>query len=296
MQRPAWIDDELYPFADRWEPLAGGCVHYVDEGAGRPLLMVHGNPTWSFLWRHVVLALRGEFRCIAVDLPGFGLSQAPPGYGFRPSEHARVLAGLIERLDLRDYVLMGQDWGGPVGLAAAGRAPARVAGLVLGNTWAWAMGPRRRSAYAWSLALGGIPGRWVISQTGAPVRVAMALGMRRVLSARELAHYEQPFSGRSREPVWRFAREVTGSGTWLEREALGALRVLRDRPALLPWGDGDALFPASERDRLAAELARARVVDLRGARHFIQEDAPGEIADAVRAWAAEELGAGAPVP
>src|SRR4028119_294541 len=90
--------------------------------------MVHGNPTWSFLYRDVIRGLSGEgFRCVALDLPGFGLSAAPAGFSFHPQEHATVVARLVEHLDLHDYVLMGQDWGGPIGLAAAGRGPARGA-------------------------------------------------------------------------------------------------------------------------------------------------------------------------
>jgi haloalkane dehalogenase len=285
MHRPDWVDDEFYPFEDRWEVIAGGLVHYIDEGEGRPLLMVHGNPTWSFLYRHIVHALRDSFRCIAIDLPGFGLSVAPVGYGYRPAEHARVLAALIERLDLQDYLLFGQDWGGPVGLAAAGRAPHRVTGLVLGNTWAWAMAPRQPSAYVWSLSIGGIPGRWAVERLNLFVRVAMRAGMRRSLTPREMEHYERPFpTASSREPTWRFAREVTGSGTFLEREAHAALQALRDRPALLPWGDSDPVLPLAIRDRLARELDDATAIELPGAKHFIQEDAPEEIAQAIRDW------------
>ena len=286
-RRPDWIDDGLYPFESRWADAGGARIHHVDEGAGRPVLMVHGNPTWSFLYRDVIRALAGpEFRCIALDLPGFGLSEPPAGYGFRAAEHAAVLAAFVEALDLRDYVLMGQDWGGPVGLAAAGRDPERVAGLVLGNTWAWSMA-RFPPAYVWSQSIGGIPGRFVVAHLNAFVRVAMRLGVRRgALSPRVMRHYERPFpTAASREPTWRFAREVTGASEFLEREAATALAALRDRPALLPWGDRDPVFPSGARDRLAGMLDRPEVRVLRGAGHFIQEDAPEEIAAAIRGWA-----------
>src|ERR671916_778367 len=119
MDRPDWVDEALYPFDDHWLRARGALVHYVDEGGGTPILMVHGNPTWSFLYRDVIRGLSGNgFRCVALDLPGFGLSTAAPGYSFRPQEHATVVARLVELLDLRDYVLMGQDWGGPIGIAA----------------------------------------------------------------------------------------------------------------------------------------------------------------------------------
>ena len=210
--RPDWVSDDLYPFEDRWAEIDGATVHYVDEGAGRPILMVHGNPTWSFLYRDVIRGLAGEFRCVAVDLPGFGLSGAPERYGFLPQEHATILARLIDRLDLRDYVLMGQDWGGPIGLAAAARDAQHVAGLVLGNTWAWSMADRP-VAHVWAIGIGGVPGRFAVERLNAFVRVAMRFGAHRGRPAgRVMEHYERPFpTPASRRPTWVFARAVTGS-------------------------------------------------------------------------------------
>src|SRR3954464_1703044 len=95
--RPNWLPERLYPFEDRW--LDG--LHYVDEGSGPPLLMLHGNPTWSFTWREVIKGGRDRYRCIAPDLPGFGLSRAPSGYEFTPREHAEAIGRLVDELDLR---------------------------------------------------------------------------------------------------------------------------------------------------------------------------------------------------
>lgn len=290
-RRPDWVSDDLYPFEDRWEDIAGATVHYVDEGEGRPVLMVHGNPTWSFLYRDVIRGLSGHgFRCVALDLPGFGLSTPPARYRFAPQEHATIVARLVERLDLRDYVLMGQDWGGPIGLAAAGRDPDRVAGLVLGNTFAWSMA-HRPAAHLWSLGIGGLPGRVVVERLNAFVRVAMRFGAHRDRpTGRVYEHYERPFpTPESRRPTWIFARAITGASTFLNHEVAPALRTLSDRPALLPWGTLDPVFRLADRDRLARELPRAVTRDLDGAGHFIQEDAPGEIAVAIREWAERAL-------
>src|SRR5919199_5520644 len=98
---------ELYPFESRWFESSAGRVHYIDEGGGRPILMLHGNPTWSFLYRNVVKGLRDRFRCVAVDYPGFGLSERPAGYGYTPAEHARLVGELVDHLDLRHLVVMG---------------------------------------------------------------------------------------------------------------------------------------------------------------------------------------------
>ncbi len=284
-RRPDWVDPELYPFDDHWIEVDGATVHYVDEGSGTPILMLHGNPTWSFLYRGIIRELRGSFRCVALDYPGFGLSTAPPGYGFRAAEHARIVAAVVERLDLSGYVLAGQDWGGPIGLAAAGRDPGRVAGLVLGNTWAWTM-ERRLAAHVWALGIGGPPGRYVVEHLNAFVEVSMRGGARRrPPTGAVLEHYRRPFpTAASRRPTWVFAREVTGASAFLREAVAPALDVLGDRPALLPWGDADPVFGAAERNRLARALPRARVHPLAGAGHFIQEDAPEEIAAAIRGW------------
>src|SRR5262249_31622640 len=135
--RPAWISSELYPFESHYAEIDGASVNYVDEGSGPPLLLLHGNPTWSFLYPEIIKGLNHRYRCIAPDHPGFGLSQAPAGYGFTPAEHAAVLEKLVTQLDLSDVTMMVQDWGGPIGFRVATNHPERFAGFVIGNTWAW---------------------------------------------------------------------------------------------------------------------------------------------------------------
>jgi haloalkane dehalogenase len=112
-------------------------VHYVDEGSGPVIMFFHGNPTWSFRYRYVIIGLRDQFRCIAVDYLGFGLSDRPSGFGYTPEEHAQVVGDLVDHLDLDGYLTMGQDWGGPISMAVATTRADRVRGVILGNTWFW---------------------------------------------------------------------------------------------------------------------------------------------------------------
>src|SRR5208282_578788 len=128
--RPSWLREPLYPFESRYADIDGARVHYVDEGSGPPLLLLHGNPTWSFLYRDLIKGLRDRFRCIAPDYPGFGLSHAAPGYSYTPAEHARILERLVLELDLQGLTMMVQDWGGPIGFAVATRQPSRFAAFV----------------------------------------------------------------------------------------------------------------------------------------------------------------------
>ena len=121
--RPGWVDQALFPFDSHFVEVDGAQVHYIDEGQGPVFLGLHGNPTWSFLYRHLVSGLTDRFRCIALDYPGFGLSTAPPGYGYTIAEHARVVEGVITQLGLEGITVMVQDWGGPIGLWVATRHP-----------------------------------------------------------------------------------------------------------------------------------------------------------------------------
>jgi pimeloyl-ACP methyl ester carboxylesterase len=137
---PRWIESEL-PFRRRVALVDGRRIHFVDEGAGRPVLLVHGNPTWCFHWRKVIARLRerGGLRLIAPDLLGLGLSEKlPHPSDHRLEVHARAIARLTEVLELEDAIVVAQDWGGPIGVGAAmirseGGAPF-LGGLVLGNT------------------------------------------------------------------------------------------------------------------------------------------------------------------
>lgn len=152
------IPRALFPVEHRFVDLDGARIHYVDEGAGEPLLLLHGNPSWSFVYRKIIVALRDDFRCIALDFPGYGLSEAPPGYGFTPQEHSRVLERFVDALGLKELALMVQDWGGPIGLGFAGRRPELVRSLIIGNTFAWPLSSQRRfRVFSW--LMGGPVGR-----------------------------------------------------------------------------------------------------------------------------------------
>jgi haloalkane dehalogenase len=239
--------------------------------------MVHGNPTSSWLYRHVMAALDGVARCVAVDLPGFGRTPAPPGYDFTPRSAAAALAAFVAERDLRDVVLMAQDWGGPIGVGAALAAPERYARLVVLNTWAWPM--RGRAAGLWAAAFGGPVARLVAGAVDPAPRVVQ-LGSRRAIPADELAGYAMP---QGRTAAVALAAAVTGANPWLAEVEAG-LPALADRPALILWPTADPIFGAGERARWERTLPEHRTVELTGARHFCPEDAPEAIAGAVRRW------------
>lgn len=116
MTNTDWIDRNEYPFASHYFQTSAGKLHYVDEGEGPPIVMLHGNPTWSFLYRNLIKQLSSRYRCIAPDYLGFGLSDKPFDWNYRPEEHAKNLAALIEHLGLKEVTLVVNDWGGPIGM------------------------------------------------------------------------------------------------------------------------------------------------------------------------------------
>jgi haloalkane dehalogenase len=284
MERPDWVDPGLYPFEDRWAEVDGSTVHYVDEGSGPPLLMLHGNPTWSFTWRDVIKGLSDRYRCIALDYPGFGLStgNVAPGYAFRPQDHARVVHQLVEQLDLGNITLLTQDWGGPIGFAAAARAPDRFTRFAIGNTWAWPM-TGNLGARVFSAFLGGPIGGYLIKRRNFFVERIIPGGTKRVgPDDHVMEHYRRPFpTPQSRVPMHVFPRAIIGETEWLKEVERG-LTSLDDRPALILWPTKDQAFGDGERERREATFTDHRTVTLEGAGHYIGEDAPTEIVAALR--------------
>ncbi len=283
--RPAWVNDQLLPFESHFVDVDGTSVHYIDEGDGPVFLGLHGNPTWSFLYRHIVSGLHDRFRCIALDYPGFGLSTAPAGYGYTVAEHARIVERFVDQLELRDVTLMVQDWGGPIGFWVAARHPDWFRAFVIGNTWAWPVtGDRRTERFSkvmGSRRLGG----FLVERADTFVNVFMRLGIRRRrLSPAEWQMYKRPHpTPHSRVPVHVMPREILAAHALLAEAESGLARVA-DKPALIVWGDKDQAFRQAARRRWERTFAGHRTVILPGAAHYIQEDAPEEIVAAIKDW------------
>jgi haloalkane dehalogenase len=255
---PPWLDRREYPFESHWLDVGVGRVHYLDEGKGSPILMVHGTPTWSFLYRHLVKALRGRYRCIAPDNLGFGLSDRRAGWSYRPEDQARRLARLIDTLGLEDLTLMVHDFGGPIGLAYAIAHPERVRRLVLFNTWMWSFEDDRRIRRV-GRVLGGALGRMLYERYAFSVRVMLrhAVADKRRYTREVERHYLAALDGHA---TWVYARELLRSSAWYD--SLWQRRArLAGIPALLPWGMRDPAFGAYL-PRWLSVFERAQVLEL----------------------------------
>lgn len=278
-------DPTLYPFTSHWFDSTRGRMHYVDEGPlsgqGPPILLCHGNPTWSFLYRDIIVALRDRFRCVAPDYLGFGLSERPPGFGYTIAEHAQVVGELVEHLNLDGYLTMGQDWGGPISMAVDVERADRVRGVVLGNTWFWPADTLAMKTF--SRIMSSAVMQHAILQRNFFVERLVPAGTATSLSSAVMAHYRaaQPTPA-DRAGVARMPKEILAARPLLERLAREVPAKLGSKPALVVWGMKDLAFrPGPMIPRMRRVFPDHVVVELPGANHFIQEDAPVPIATAI---------------
>jgi haloalkane dehalogenase len=275
-------DAELYPFRSRWLDTSAGRVHYIDEGEGPTLLFLHGNPTWSFLWRKVIVALRDRFRCVALDDPGFGLSEHPDGYGYTPKEHSEIVAEVMRALDLEDVTIVGHDWGGPIGMRVALDELPRVRGLVMSNTWYWPSEVRRFKLFSRVMSSRFLQ-RLIVNRNLFVERL-LPRGVKNELSGPVMEHYRGPLpSPETREGVAILPSQMMSASFWLGETAHCAPRMLKKLPMLLVWGVQDFAFTPRFMDRFRADFPNVTLhrVD---ARHYVPEDAPQEFADAVASF------------
>ena len=239
-EAPAWLDRNAYPFAPHWFAQPDGRMHYVDEGAGDVLLFVHGNPSWSFEFRRLIRHFAREYRCIAIDHLGFGLSDKPRDVSYLPQFHAENFARFVEALDLDEITLVVHDWGGPIALDWAVDHGDRIKRIVACNSWFFDLSdqPMLRR---FSAIVGSRLSRWLVRRFNffAGVLLKGSFGNRSRLTADVHRQFLAPFpTPETREPTWIFPRAILGENAWVSRiwtrrEALSRV------PALLAWGMKD---------------------------------------------------------
>ena len=183
-------DRTLYPLESRWFQSSVGQVHYIDEGSGPPLLLLHGNPTRSFLYRGIIIRLRKHFRCIAVDYPGFGLSVHPHGYGYTAAEQADVVTELVRELGLDNLTIMGQDWGGPIGMRVTLNEREPMRSIIMGNTWYWPADSLVMQGFSKLMSSGFMQGQ--IFKNNLFVEKIMPLAVKHKLAPEVMGHYRGP--------------------------------------------------------------------------------------------------------
>jgi haloalkane dehalogenase len=276
----------LLPFSPANLDRPGGRLSYLDEGTGDPVVMLHGNPTWSFYYRNLVLALRGQYRCVVPDHIGCGLSDKPPETLYDYSLKSRIddLEALLDHLGLRENLtLVLHDWGGMIGTGFAARHPERVKRLVVSNTGAFPL-PRTKR-FPWSLWLGRNTrlGAWLILKRNAFCRAAASWCVtRKPLPPDVRAMYLQPYdSPEHRVAVLKFVQTIplrpTDAGYDIVSDTASSLEKFRAVPTLLLWGMKDFVFDRHFLAEWQRHFPHAETHTWPDCGHYLLEDAGDEV-------------------
>ena len=283
--------------ASRFAEVEGSRMHYLEIGSGDPILLLHGNPTSSYLWRNILPRLSKQGRCIALDLIGMGRSGKPDiEYSF--GDHARYLKGFIETLGLVDLTLVIHDWGMALGLDYACRHTTNVCGVALMEGLYRPMSWKEQPLFfRWMFRRLRHPvkGRKLIVDKNFFVEKLIPMMTLRKLNPEEMDHYREPFLAKeSRRPIQAWPREIPfdGDPPAVHARLEDASKWLRKSasPKLLLWVKPGGIIKKKDVEWFRREVPNLEDVYLGKGRHYIQEDHPAAIADAVANWIGRNTG------
>ena len=282
-QRPFIVDKEEYPFKSNWFEKDGTSMHYIDEGEGTPIVLTHGNPDWSFINRKIIKALSKEARVIAFDLPGFGFSDTPKNFNFTPQEHTKWVKALINNhLKLDKYILVVQDWGGPIGLTIATDNPEKILGLVISNTWAWEASGKLKEFS--ELMKTEKMKKLVLEKNHFSASLMPSILNETSKNNKKITDaYKMPFPTlKSRIPTLVFPQEITNATPWLNKLE-SKLPLLKDKPVEFIFGEKDPWFGTSQNvAKWRSIYPQGNVQLLTNVNHYSQEDSPESFVYALR--------------
>ncbi len=275
---PPWLSVQ-YPFAGNSFQTPAGRLNYVDEGDGPAVVMIHGNPSWSFLYRNLVLALRPKFRCLALDHLGCGLSEKPRRADYSLAGHVERTAAWIESCGVEDFHLVVHDWGGPTGLGAAARMPDKVRSISILNTAAFSFKtiPFRIAVCRWPFV-----GALLVRGANGFVRAARTMTTVQPLPEAVQEGFAWPYGNwHDRVAIHRFVRDIPMSRrhpSWNAlKEIEAGLPRWRKIPVQILWGMQDWCFHEEFLKAWQEILPEAEVSEFPKAGHYVLEDA-GEVA------------------
>jgi haloalkane dehalogenase len=266
-------------------------MHYLDEGPrdAPPVLMLHGNPTWSFYYRNLVLALRGNFRCIVPDHIGCGLSDKPGDerYDYRLKSRIEDLDTLISKLELEQpLTLVVHDWGGMIGFAWAVQQPDSIARTVVLNTAAFPLPEDKKMPPALSLVRDTALGAWLVRRFNAFSAIAARVAFKKPVSKEIRDGYTLPYdSPANRIATWKFVQDIPLSeddpGYGILTNTAERLHLLQDKPCLIAWGERDFVFDSPFLNKWLEYFPEAEVHRFADCGHYILEDGGPALIDTI---------------
>lgn len=287
-----------YPFESRWLDVSQSgwplWMHYIDEGPkdAPVLLFLHGNPTWSFIWRKAILALRDRFRCVAVDHVGMGLSDRPYPWTYTLPAHADNVERLLDHLGIGRFVVVAHDWGGMIGMTVATRRPEAYAGGVVMNTAAFLgkLPPSIATVRIPFFGKAAVLGFNAFARAAVVRCVAHKEKMPRLIKDAYLAPYQTP---RDRIATLKFVEDVPqrdSHPTWeVVLDTDKKLKQLKDRPMLVLWGEKDWCFTPLFREAWLRRFPDAEVEVYEDASHYVFEDADERVVAAMERFLTKHL-------
>ena len=282
-----------YPFEEKYHEVDGVRLHYVDEGSGPPILLVHGQPTWSYLYRKMIPPLvEAGYRCLAPDLMGFGLSDKPTDESaYTLQLHVQQATSLIEKLGLRGITTVGQDWGGPISLRYAIDHRDNVRALVILNTLVKTMSAPM--IFSLLFRSGGFSS-FLIRRLDMFRKVSFRPGppFRRPVDPRAMEQYKERHpTAADRAGIAAFPKMIPTGADHPNAAYINEIdKTLQqwDIPVLVMFSDGDIAFKVEEGQRIAGMVPNGRFQVVRNAGHYLQEDAGEEIAARMIAFLKDE--------
>lgn len=278
-----------YPYKPNYIDIGSFKMHYVDQGEGEPIVMVHGDPTWGYLWRKFIPSLSETHRVIVPDHMGMGKSSVPKHpYPYLLHHHISNLEALLENLELRDITLILHDWGGPVGMGFAVRHPESIKRLVLTNTWAFAKWPGGDLPRLLEIIRSDRGESFAIEKNGYVKRALLGTAnYPENYSPEVLNAYLAPFTTpESRLALLCWSRDITMSNndiSYRDMEHIeNKLSLFKDTPVLIIWGMLDPVLPDSFLEKWCQVFAHAQVCEIENANHFLQEDTPELVLETIK--------------
>ena len=285
-------DRYQYPFKENYAVIDGVRLHYVDEGSGPPILLMHGEPTWSYLYRKIIPPLvAAGYRCIAPDLMGFGLSDKPEAEAaYTLPRHVVLITGLVEKLELKQVTVVGQDWGGPIGLRYAIEHQDNIKSLVILNTL---VAPMNLPLPMRLMFQNGAFSSFLIRRLDLMRKLAFSAGFSRKLDPEAKKQYMAPHpTPATRAGVAMFPKMLSKNPRHPNFDYLTKIEnTLKtwDLPVLVMFSDKDIGFKVSDGERIAAMVPNSRFKVIKNAGRFLQEDAGEEIAENIVEFLGSEV-------
>ncbi|GGZ69553.1 alpha/beta fold hydrolase [Algibacter mikhailovii] len=267
-----WLDTSLYPFENKYIQLDAGKMHYIDEGKGDVILFIHGTPAWSFLYREYVSSLSEQYRCIAIDHIGFGLSEKPDDFDGRPESHSNNLNSFIEELNLTAITLVVHDFGGPIGLGTAIQNNNKIKKIILFNSWLWETKNNFKSQKIDKIVNSKIGSFLYLKMNFSP-KFLFKKGIydKKKMSKKVHKQYIYPFPDKaSRQSLLNIGKSLVGSSNWYQLQ-WNLLDKLESKPWLILWGTKDEFITTEYLQKWKERLPNAVIKEF-NCGHFLQEE------------------------